>query len=75
MEKLLKVVEADCRYFEALHNQNRMVPEYLKVVSVPGTDSWCALMLDESLLWSGPLAEINIAVKTLCKYAKVAKSR
>lgn len=75
MEKLLKVVEADCRYFEALHNPNRMMPEHLKVVPVHGTDSWYALMLDESLLWSGPLAEINIAVKTLCKFAKVAESR
>lgn len=70
----MKVVEADCRYFEALHNRDRMVPEHLKVVPMPGTDSWYALMLDESLLWSGPLAEINIAIKTLCKFAKVTES-
>lgn len=75
MENLMKVVEADCRYFEAHHNADRMMPEYLKVVPIPDTDGWYALMLNERPLWSGTLAEINIAVKTLCKFVKVDERR
>lgn len=74
MNKLLKVVEADCRYFENLHNADRMLPDYLKVVSIPDTNGWYSLTINESLLFSGPIEEINIAVKTLCAYAKVVES-
>lgn len=63
---LIDTINADCKYWETIHNQGKLFHSTLRMEQEPNAVSGLYnLMLNDQTLWLGSLHEINAVVKTM----------
>ena len=67
MENLIKTIEQDCKEWERLNNNGKMLEEYLRLneCSDSKENGMYQLILNGKELWYGTLKEINAVVKSM----------
>ena len=67
MENLIKVITADCKYWESLNNKDKMIESYMYLNECENSkdNGLYQLVLNGCELWYGTLLEINVIVKSM----------